>query len=142
MDDNTARPAVEDRGEYALTLVGRDYVMRPSYEAIGAIEAAAGRGLIDLARDAIAGKLTLADTAHVACECIRAFGRSEQDRDSAGATAARIACLILDSPGGFHGALQVVSGLLSLAVTGGFDSQGNPKPATMTKTTTEAPVAG
>ncbi len=142
MGDETNRPAVEDRGEYSLMLVGRDYVMRPSYEAIVAIEAAAGRGLVDVARDAINAKLTLADTALVACECIRAFGRDEDDRDAKGATAPRIARLILDSDGGFHAAQQVVSGLLSLAVTGGFDSQGNLKPATMKTMTTEAPVAG
>lgn len=142
MGDDTTRPAIEDRGEFTLPLVGRHYPMRPSYEAIVAIEAAAGRGLVDVARDAINAKLTLADTALVACECIRAFGRDEEDRDAAGATAPRIARLILDSEGGFHAAQQIVSGLLSLAVTGGFDSAGNPKPATTKTTTTEAPVAG
>ena len=144
MADETSRPAIEDRGELKLVLLGRDFVMRPTYEAVTAIETTAGRGLVELARDAVAGKMTLADTAQIACECIRAYGREEGDKDASGATAPRIARLILDSPEGLFGALQQVSALLSLAATGGFDSSGKMKPVTtmMTKTTEEAPVAG
>lgn len=142
MADETTRPAIEDRGEMKLVLLGRDYVMRPTYEAVTAIEAAAGRGLVDLARDAVAGKMTLAETAQIATECIRAFGREEGDKDAAGATAPRIARLILDSAEGLFGALSQVSALLSLAATGGFDASGNLKAVTMkTMTTDEAPVA-
>lgn len=142
MADETTRPAIEDRGEMKLVLLGRDYVMRPTYEAVTAIEAAAGRGLVDLARDAVAGKMTLAETAQIATECIRAFGREEGDKDAAGATAPRIARLILDSTEGLFGALSQVSALLSLAATGGFDASGNLKAVTtMTMTTEEAPVA-
>lgn len=142
MADETTRPAIEDRGEMKLVLLGRDYVMRPTYEAVTAIEAAAGRGLVDLARDAVAGKMTLAETAQIATECIRAFGREEGDKDAAGATAPRIARLILDSAEGLFGALSQVSALLSLAATGGFDASGNLKAVTTkTMTTEEAPVA-
>lgn len=142
MADETNRPAIEDRGEMKLVLLGRDYVMRPTYEAVTAIEAAAGRGLVDLARDAVAGKMTLAETAQIATECIRAFGREEGDKDAAGATAPRIARLILDSAEGLFGALSQVSALLSLAATGGFDASGNLKAVTTkTMTTEEAPVA-
>lgn len=137
MMDDTTRSPVEDRGELALTLDGMLFGLRPSYEAIDAIEKALGRGLVDVARDALSAKLSLGATAQIACECIRAWGRETQDKNASGANAPRIARLILDSEGGFHAVLQTVSAMLSLAVTGGYDSAGNLKPPATTITTTE-----
>ncbi len=137
-----ARPAVEDRGELTLSLAGVEMGLRPSYEAIDAMEKALGRGLVDIARAALGGTLTLGETAQVATEAIRAWGRDADSKDAAGATPVRIGRLILDSDEGFHGNLKLVAAMLSLAVTGGYDSSGNLKPVTKTKTTDEAPVAG
>lgn len=142
MSDAAARPPVSDRGEIALILDGQEMGLRPSYEAIDAIEQALGRGLIDVARDAIAGRLSLGATAQIACECIRAWGRENGDKGASGANATRIGRLILDSPDGYHGALKNLSAMLSLAVTGGYDSAGNLRPSATTKTTDEAPVDG
>ncbi|KTT72617.1 hypothetical protein [Sphingomonas endophytica] len=139
---DVSRSAVEDRGELSLTLAGVEMGLRPSYEAIDATEKALGRGLVDIARSALNATLTLGETAQIATEAIRAWGRDADSRDAAGATAPRIGRLILDSDQGFHGCLKTIAAMLSLAVTGGYDSAGNLKPTATTKTTDEAPVVG
>lgn len=141
MDDvEQPRPVVQERGEISLLLDGTEMGLRPSWEAIQAIEGTLGRGLVDLARDALNGKLSLAATAQIATECIRAWGREVENKGAAGANADRIAKLILDSSDGIYGTQKTVSAMLSLAVTGGYTSSGELKPSMMTKTTTEAPL--
>lgn len=141
-DDNLpARPAVEERGELTLELGGASMSLRPSYEAIVGFEAATGKGLLQLAREALNGRLTLAETAQVACECVRAWGREAGDQNAAGSNAKKVAKLILEAEGGLHATLQTVSAMLSLAVTGGYDASGEAKPSAMT-TTAKAPVDG
>lgn len=143
IDADTAAPANEDRGELSLILDGTNMVLRPTYEALNEIEQTLDRGLVDLARDAIDGKLKLSETAQIATACIRAWGRETGDKGAAGATATRIARLIVDSEAGLHSALRTISAMLSLAVTGGYDSAGEMRPsAKMTTTTEKAPVDG
>lgn len=136
------RVTVEDRGEFSLVLAGAEMGLRPSYEAIDAIEKALGRGAIDIARQAVAGRLTMGDAAQVVCECVRAWGRENDDKGAAGSNAVRIGQLMYDSPGGFHDALKTIAAMLSLVVTGGYTASGELKPATTTTTTEKAPVAG
>ncbi|MFZ2996286.1 GTA-gp10 family protein [Sphingobium sp.] len=142
MTDETTRPVAQERGELTLLLDGADMGLRPSYEAIQAIETSLGRGLVDLARDGIAGKLSMSETAQIATECIRAWGRDVEDKGAAGANAVRIAKLILDSDGGIYAAQKTVSAMLSLAVTGGYNSSGELKPSMTTEMTGSAPVDG
>lgn len=142
IDADTAAAANEDRGELSLILDGTPMVMRPTYEALTEIEQTLDRGLVDLARDALAAKLKLGETAQIATACIRAWGRDVGDKGAAGASATRIARLIMDSDGGVHDATQTIAGMLSLAVTGGYTSAGEPKPSTMKTTTQKAPVDG
>lgn len=137
-----ARPAVEERGELSLHLDGTNMVLRPSWEAIDAFEKATGRGLIDLARDAIAGKLRVGEIAQIACECVRAFGRDTGDDGMARAGTDRIATLILNSDAGVHGANGTIAGMLAMATTGGYTALGEVKPTTKTTTTSGAPVVG
>ncbi len=59
MDENTVRAASVDRGELVLVLDGTRMGLRPTFEAIEAIEQQLGRGLVDVARDALADKLTI-----------------------------------------------------------------------------------
>lgn len=141
-EENVAEaPINEDRGEFSLVLDGVTMGMRPTFEAIQSIESVAGDGLLELAREALAGNLRLARVAQIATECINAWGRENNVPDAAKANSVRVAKLIYESSGGLHEALRAVGGMLSLAVTGGFDASGNLKPAT-TKKTDEAPVAG
>lgn len=137
------RPANEDRGELSLLLAGTSMILRPTFEALTQIEAITDRGLVDLTRDALAGKMKLGETAQIATECIRAWGREVGDTGATGANATRIGKLIVDSPGGLHSALRTVAAMLSLAVTGGYTSEGEVKPSTTTnETTAPAPVDG
>lgn len=138
----TTRSTVEDRGEFSLLLAGTTMGLRPSYEAIDAVEKTLGRGVLAVTREALAGRLSMGETAQVACECIRAWGREANDTGAAGSNAVRIGQLIYDSPDGLHGAQQTIAAMLSLVVTGGYLSSGELKPATTMTTTEKAPVAG
>lgn len=136
-----ARPANEERGELSLRLDDTTMGLRPSYEAIEAIEAGTGKGLVTLATAAARRELDLASLALIATECIRAWGRANDDRGLAGSNVKRIAELILDSEGGLVDAMATVGAVLALAVTGKYTAAGELKPTT-TKTTDGAPVVG
>lgn len=140
MAKNTSRQANPNRGELSLTLGGRDYTLRPSFEAIEAFEAGTGKGLMELTGLALAGKISLSETATIACECIRAQGRATNSVSLSGSQRDKIAEMILES--GFQDALVVMAGMLALAVSGGVTASGELKAATKTTTpTTDAPPA-
>lgn len=136
-----ARDAVEERGEIALNLGGQELVMRPTYEATASFEQVTGKGLLQLAREALSGTLSLPEAAQVAAECIKAFGRAEKT-SAAAVSAERVAELMYEAQGGYREALKTLAGMLALATTGGYTAQGKPKPTTTTKTTDGAPVVG
>lgn len=141
-DVEASRSAVGDRGEFSLVLAGTAMGLRPSYEAVDAIEKALGRGAVDIARQALAAKLSMGEVAQIATECIRAWGRDADDKGAAGSNAVRVGQLIYDSPEGLHGALQTIAAMLSLVVTGGYTASGELKPSTTKTTTEKAPVDG
>ena len=126
------RPANVERGEIVLNL-GDEYVMRPSYEAIAAFEDALGKGLFDIASDAINHRLRLNETAVIATECIKAWGRATGAPASMQAfNPKKIAGLILESDGGYKVALEQVAMMLAMACTGGYTATGEVKAATTT----------
>jgi hypothetical protein len=141
-DLDTAAPAIEDRGELALTLDGTRMVLRPTFEAVSEIEATLDRGLVDLARAAVAGKLKMSETAQIVGACVRAWGRETDNKGVAGANDKRIARLIMDSDDGVHEAMVTIGGMLSMAVTGGYTTAGELKPSMITTTTEKALVDG
>lgn len=117
------------RGEISLDLGGTEYVLRPTHEAILAIERKAGKGLIALARDCAGGLLSLPDLSLIIAECVKAQGRAKDDAMMAAVQPDRLAELILDSDGGITAAAGRTSLLLMLAATGGYTSQGELKAA-------------
>ncbi|MDX3908423.1 MAG: GTA-gp10 family protein [Sphingobium sp.] len=131
MEFEAARAPEQARGELSLRIDGGEMGLRPSFEAITAFERETGKGLLLLAREALSGSLTLGETAQIACQCIRAWGRDTGSIGAKGARADRIAELILESDGGIREALATVAGLLSLAATGGYSAKGEAKAATM-----------
>ena len=139
---DTAAFANEDRGELAVTLDGTRMVLRPTFEALSEVEQTLDRGLVDLARDALGARLKLADTAQIVGAFVRAWGRAVENKNAAGANAGRIARLIVDSDGGLYEVLKTVAKVLSVAVTGGYNSAGELKPSTMTTTLEKALVDG
>jgi len=114
--------------------------LRPSYEAIFAFEASTDKGLLELARAALEGKMRLADLSQVVTECIRAWGRATQQPSIAASNAVRIGQLIVEAEGGMARVLGIVSGMLSMAVTGNFTASGEVKAGTTTTTTSEVPA--
>lgn len=135
------RPANAERGEISLTLDGVEMVMRPSHEAILAFESATGKGLAQLAAQAVACTLTLGEVAQVAAECIRAWGRATGQRGYAGSTATRVGELILEAPGGLRDAMGPISSVLALAFTGEYTASGKLKAAKGTTMTNGHPDA-
>jgi hypothetical protein len=129
-DTSTDRPNVTERGELSLTLDGVDMIMRPTYEAIEAFEAATDKGILQLAHESLNRKLKLGEIAQIACECIRAWGREVENKDAAGANPKRIGNLILDAPGGVLEAAKTVGAMLSLASTGNYTAMGEVKAGT------------
>lgn len=126
------RPASAERGEIMLKLDGADFVLRPSFEAIEAFEGSTGKGLLQLAREAVSGTLRVSEVAQIVCECVRAWGRATQQKSAAGVQARRVADLILEAEGGLSAALHTLGGMLALASTGGYTALGEMKAGTTT----------
>lgn len=141
--------ANEVRGEIDLVLEGQSYVLRPSHQAIIAMEKKTGRSLIELAALAEQSMLDQATQAIVVTELIRAWGRSIQideyasGAEKAVATSAKAANVdtigeLLFSVGVL--AIQPrVAIVLGLALTGGCLPSGEVKATGMT--TSETPAA-
>jgi hypothetical protein len=119
--------------------------MRPSYEAIEAIETQTERGIVALVNMAAQGELRLGDAAIIVTECIKAWGKqqiaegnaSPEAKSAAGANAKRVAALIHES--GIVKATERSAIVLMGAATGGVTASGEWKPAT---TETPIPDAG
>lgn len=126
------RAANLERGEISLVLDGAPFVLRPSFEAIEAFESATGKGLIEIARQAIDGSLRLGETAQIVTECVQAWGRATGNTGARGVNAVRIGELIIESEGGVAHVLRTVAGVLSMAATGGYTAQGEVKAGTTT----------
>lgn len=141
MTDGNRAP-VSDRGEASLVLADAVMGLRPSFEALDAIEKTLGRGLVDLAGAAIRKELSMSETGQIACELIRAFGRETENDGAARSNAPRVTKLIMASDGGLLEAMKTVGGVLAIAVNGGYDTEGNLKPLATTTTTDEAPAGG
>ena len=127
--------ANEVRGEFTIPLEGVDHVMRPTWEAIVAFEAATGKSLVVLAQNASAGNLTMREMGTIAGECIRAFGKAENNASHAGVNDQAVMRCIADL-GALH-ALKPLQQLLLIAATGGVDASGKVKAAVMGNGSTE-----
>lgn len=119
--------ANETRGEIAIDLAGTEYVLRPTYQAISAIEAKTGKGLLALARDA--SELTLGEGAIIATECIKAHGKHIGDEMMTKFSPERVGELIVESEGGIAACLGRLAALLMVAATGGYTASGELKTA-------------
>lgn len=118
------------RGHISLNLGGAEYILRPSYEAISAFEGHTNRSLIDLAKAAGQSQLKLGEAAVIVTECIRAYGRSIDDKAMAAFNAERIGELIQEADGGLVIVMKRLELLLFMAATGGYTSSGELKAPT------------
>ena len=63
------------RGEIDITLGGKDYVLRPSFDAIAKIEARLGKGIYGLCtRWICSSDIGMGEAAVIVEECIKAYG--------------------------------------------------------------------
>lgn len=125
--------ANKTRGEIALTLEGVEYTLRPSYEAIQAFEDQTGKGIIELGRAALEGKLSVREAAIVATECIKAWGRATENASAAHVNAEKVGQLMFEAEDGVAGAMAAVATILALAATGGYTAKGEVKAGTAKK---------
>jgi len=129
-------PEVDVRGQISLPLDGQEYVLRPSMEAIMAIEARL-RPLLPLTQEAVAGSLTLHDLGIITAEFMRAFGKANPNDPlkttylhSKPETLARL----IYEAGQPKVCIRVATVLMG-ALSGGYEASGEIKAATTTDET-------
>jgi hypothetical protein len=119
-----------ERGEDELVLAGKAYKLRPSHDALKAIELATGRSIIELMRSGNAGAIKLGELGVVGGELIRAGADDDMVRS---VSDDRISELILEE--GLAGPISTLTLCLLSAATGGRTASGEAKaaPAKATK---------
>lgn len=123
---------VNASGEISITL-DAEYVLRPSYAAISAIEEKTGRSIIELANEASRGGLKLKESAIIATAMMRAWGGEatgmgdEVQAGAAKANEARVGELIYEE--GLPKINARLAVVLIGAATGGYTIAGKAKAA-------------
>lgn len=133
------------RGEQIITL-DTDYVMRPSFSAIQAIEDATGLSLFELAMNAATGKMRGVHVAIIVTELIKADLRHAGKGAQAGHwKVEKVGELLMEHQDGLLGAIKALIPILNDAATGGYTAQGEAKAAAVTAgqdPTADTPAAG
>lgn len=111
-----------------VELDGIEYPLRPSFEALTAIERQTDASIMVHSRAAAMGTLSTSSLAAIVAECIKAEGRHMKDDALVGVNAKRIGELIYETPGGTKIVMQRVLVLLMMATTGHYTAQGDIKP--------------
>jgi hypothetical protein len=117
-----SKPANSHRGEIAITLSGRTYVMRPSFEAIERIDSECG-SILQLAQKGV--RMSASDIALVVCEGIRAHGRHVGDTIVQSYDRRRVGRLIMAEGLATEAVMVPVGQFLAAALTGGAVDEGN-----------------
>ena len=110
--------ANEHRGEVAITLVGEDYVMRPTFQCLCEIEAQTGVGIFAMARRFHASNFGISDAAIIVTAGMKAAGET-------GATVKKIGEMIFET--GLDKTAAPITEFLMMALGG--PSQGNAETA-------------
>lgn len=116
--------AIPERGEHELTLAGVTYRLRPSHEALRAIEKATERSTLALVRLGNAADLSIEQLGTIAAALIRAGATEELTKR---VSAERIGEMIFEE-GLPHATSRLTLCLLD-AATGGRDASGEAKAA-------------
>ncbi|MFN3517952.1 MAG: GTA-gp10 family protein [Sphingomonas sp.] len=123
--------AIAERGEHMLDLAGASYRLRPSHQAMRAIEAKTERSSLELVRMGNVGALSLDQLGTIAAELIRAGAEDEMTRS---VHPERIGELIYEQ--GVAGVTFRLTAVLADAVSGGRKASGEAKAAAATTTGT------
>ncbi len=120
---------LDTRGQIAIELEGQKYMLRPSFEAINAIELQTGRSLYDLAGEGTTGRMKAETMGLIVAELMRAHGKANPEDPLAstynGAKAQRIAELIYEE--GVPYLIPPIVAVLIGALTGGYTASGEVK---------------
>lgn len=122
-DDPPAAPAANPhRGEIAVMLDAR-YVLRPTFEAVAAIESSLG-SVMDLARRVAREPYTMTrrELAVIVTEGMRAWGQANNDTNTKLARVEKVERLIFAA--GMPSVLEPVGLFLMAAITGGANDEG------------------
>lgn len=120
------------RGEVTVMLDGAEHVMRPSYEAIEAIEEKTNTGITALLHSLADGTMKKRTLAIIVTELVRAWGRAAGknpdpiQRDAAGANPSRVGELIYEA--GQTAIMNRCAIVLLGALNGGVTASGEWKP--------------
>jgi hypothetical protein len=114
-----------ERGEDELVLAGTPYRLRPSRQAIRAIESKTGLPLLTLVRSGNVGELTTDQLGEIACQLIRAGAEDELTRR---VDAGKLADMIYED--GIVGTMLRVTAVLAGAASGGRTASGERKATT------------
>jgi hypothetical protein len=121
-------------GEIDIELEGVAYRLRPSFTAIREIEQALDRSILEVAKAAEMGTLTLDEAGIIVAACIKAQAQATGNHTLATIKPARAAEEIYAGPGGLLTAVRVsLYPLLLGAILGKYTPAGEPRPRT-TKT--------
>ena len=113
------------RGEDEIVLDGATFGMRPTYEAIVAVETATGASIGTMAMAGANMRLPLGWVAIIVTEFVRAWGKANGNQVAANLAVDRVGGLIMDS--GIVVAQLTVAKILNGAVTGAYTSTGEAK---------------
>lgn len=124
-----AAAGVDARGQLSVELGGGRYILRPSEEAIAAIEEDLGHSLEQLVAMTAYSRLTLQQTAVIVTHMMHAYGRANPDAgaDYRGAKVETVRTHIFEA--GVPKIRARLMPLLSGAMTGGYTSAGELKAA-------------
>ncbi|OWK27580.1 hypothetical protein [Sphingomonas dokdonensis] len=114
--------AIAERGEHTLVLASTSYRLRPSHQAMRAIEAKTERSSLELVRMGNVGALGLDQLGTIAAELIRAGAEDDLTR---AVDAERIGELIYEQ--GVAGVTFRLTAVLADAVSGGRKASGEAK---------------
>ena len=118
--------AVDTQGQITVPLDGRNYVLRPSFEAIASIERKLGRSLYELSGQALRGVLTIDDMAVVVSEMMRAYAKAHPETEEIttyrSVKVERVAEMIFEA--GSPNITARIAVVLVGAVTGGYTASG------------------
>lgn len=126
-------PGNAARGEHSFELGGRTYLLRPSMEAVNAIEDALDLSSAQILARANASALRLAEVAVIMAELVRA-GAAADDAMTRGVSPAGMEPLVYEK--GVAGLMPFLTLLFLEVVSGGRDREGNVAAVSMTTGTT------
>jgi hypothetical protein len=115
----------ELRGEAEIVLDGATFGMRPTYEAIVAVESATGASIATMAMAGANVRLPLGWVAIIVTEFVRAWGKANGNQTAANLAVDRVGGLIMDS--GIVAAQLTVAKIMNAAVTGEYTASGEVK---------------